>query len=282
MTSSIYCFGEILWDCLPHGMFLGGAPFNVACHLAKLGAPAAIITSVGRDFRGKEALRRAREAGVDVSAVTMHSELPTGTVSVTLDEQSNASYEFPSPVAWDEISVSDEVRAGLKGAHALVFGTLALRLQPNRDLLCELLESTSALKCLDVNLRSPYDDIERALKVASKADLVKLNEEELGRMTDLPIAVDEAGLAMQCERLKVFTGVGQVCVTRGAEGAFFWRNGEMFSADAPKVDVVDTIGAGDAFMAALIYGLVGGQPITEALRAACERGAMVAGQDGAV
>lgn len=282
MTQPIYCFGEILWDCLPRGMFLGGAPLNVACHVAQLGGQANMVSCVGKDFRGDEALRRAAELGVDVSRVARHPELPTGTVTVKLSKQGNASYEFPTPVAWDEIPVDDKLITEVAQAGAVVFGTLALRLHTNRDRLPALLKATLGLKCLDVNLRPPYDDIERAMKFASKADLVKLNEEELGRLTDTPTAETPEALADQCERLKVFTNVKRVCVTRGAQGGFFWDDGEVHTAESPKVEVKDTVGAGDAFMAALVYGLVSGHTVPEALQAACERGAKVAGQDGAV
>lgn len=282
LKKPIYCFGEILWDCLPRGLFLGGAPLNVACHVAQLGATSKIISCVGNDFLGREALRRAEALGVDVSSAALHPELPTGTVSVKLDEGGNATYEFPSPVAWDEVPVDDVLKGQVDDAGALVFGTLALRLHTNRERLDELLEATSALKCLDVNLRPPYDDIERALKFASKADVVKLNEEELARLTDTPTAYDADGLAEQCRRLKALTHTTRVCVTRGGEGGFFWNDGQVHTATTPKVQVKDTVGAGDAFMAALVHGLVAGDDIDAALQAACERGAKVASQDGAV
>jgi len=282
MSHPIYCFGEILWDCLPSGMFLGGAPFNVACHLTQLGADAKMISCVGPDFRGDEALRRAKEIGVDMTHVSRHPELPTGTVTVHLNNQGNAAYEFPTPVAWDEILLSDSLKQELTSASALVFGTLALRLHENRDRMRELLEINGPMKCLDVNLRTPYDDIERALKFASRADLLKLNEEELALMTDTPVGKDEAGLAQQCERLNVFTHLTQICVTRGGEGALFWKDGEIFLASTPPVEVVDTVGAGDAFMAALVNGMVSGLPIPEVLSVACEHGAKVAGQSGAI
>lgn len=282
MSKPIYCFGEILWDCLPRGMFLGGAPFNAACHLALIGAESKMISSIGKDFRGDEAVRRAGEIGVDMTHVARHPELPTGTVTVHLSEQGDATYEIPAPVAWDEIPVSDDLVSEVSSGAALVFGTLALRLHENRDALRQLLALDGPLKCLDVNLRAPYDDVERALKFANKADLVKLNQEELARLTDTPIAEDQAGLAGQCERLKVFTNVGQVCVTRGKNGAFFWKDGKTHTAEAPPIQVQDTVGAGDAFLAALVHGLVSGNPLDDVLAAACERGAKIAGQDGAV
>lgn len=280
--STILCFGEILWDCLPRGLFLGGAPLNVASHLALLGADARMVSTVGRDFLGEEALRRAKERGVDLQYVLQDNELPTGTVLASLDDGGNASYEFPIPVAWDEIHVGQSVLSAAPQSAAIVYGTLALRLHTNRERLESLLGPKGPMRCLDVNLREPYDDIELALKLAAKSDLVKLNENELSRLTDYPEADTAEGVADQCAKLHVIAGSKRICVTRGAEGGVFWDNGEVHIAKSPPVEVKDTVGAGDAFMAALVYGLTSGQSVPDALNAACERGAMVAGQDGAV
>lgn len=263
-------------------MFLGGAPLNVACHLAKLGENAQMLSSVGMDFLGDEALRRARRHGVGVQHVSRHVELPTGTVLVDIDEDGNATYEFPAPVAWDEIPVKDEAITAIKQSKALIFGTLAMRLHHNRPRLMALLRSEGPLLCLDVNLRPPYADIELALKLANQADLVKLNADELAQLTDMPVATDETDIVDQCGRLKIFTGIERVCVTRGAEGAVYWDGDEVYTATSPKVEVRDTVGAGDAFMAALVHGLVNGKPPQEALQSACDLGAEIAGQDGAV
>ncbi|WP_309398499.1 carbohydrate kinase family protein [Cerasicoccus maritimus] len=279
---SIICFGEILWDCLPRGLFLGGAPFNVACHLAQLGADSHLVSTVGKDFLGDEALRRAEAHGVGLEYVLRDNELPTGTVIASLSDEGNASYTFPTPVAWDEIHVGQCVLSAVKDVQAIVYGTLALRLHTNRERLESLLTPKGPMRCLDVNLREPYDDVELALKLAAKADLVKLNEIELGRLTDSDPADSVDGVASQCTKLKVIAGCQRICVTRGAEGGVFWDNGEVHSAKSPPVEVKDTVGAGDAFMAALIFGLISGQPVAEALKAACARGAMIAGQDGAV
>ncbi|WP_309386762.1 PfkB family carbohydrate kinase [Cerasicoccus frondis] len=279
---SIICFGEILWDCLPRGLFLGGAPFNVACHLAQLGADARLVSTVGRDFLAEEALRRAQARGVKLDFVRRDDELPTGTVIASLSEAGNASYEFPTPVAWDALCVGHDVLSAAAQASAVVYGTLALRLNPNREQLAALLSVEGPMRCLDVNLREPYDDLDLALKLAAQSDLVKLNEIELGRLTDSPAAETVEGVVEQCAKLKVIAGASRICVTRGAEGGVFWDDGEVVTAKSPPVEVKDTVGAGDAFMAALVYGLTTGKSITDSLSAACERGAQIASQDGAV
>jgi fructokinase len=137
----VICFGEVLWDSLPAGLFLGGAPLNVAAHLALLGADPAIVSCVGTDYLGDEAIRRARDMGVDTRFVALDTELPTGTVAARLDARGNATYSFGERVAWDQIPTAAGLEEAVAGAQALVFGTLALRKPANRELLERLLRS---------------------------------------------------------------------------------------------------------------------------------------------
>jgi len=278
---SIVCFGEILWDCLPRGLFLGGAPVNAACHLAQLGFPAKIISAVGDDFLGEEALRRIAGQGVDVSLTTRRADYPTGTVSASLDDAGNASYSFPAPVAWDAIDVSEAALAAAKSADAIVFGSLAQRSPSNLEGLMKLLEFAGPRRFFDVNLRPPHDDLGLVRELAQRADVVKLNESELARLVEGSPTNQRRELDRQCAALADRVRVDEICVTLGASGACYWRNGDMLMATAPAVEVRDTVGAGDAFMAALVARLVSGEEISAALVAACERGARIAAQDGA-
>jgi len=170
---SVFSFGEVLWDCLPHGLFLGGAPLNVAAHLARLGVSSAVISSVGRDVLGDEALSRAAAYGVDTGFVARSEKLPTGSVGVTLDKEGNASYEIRRPVAWDEIPVSDELLKALENAQALVYGSLAQRSPVNMASLLQLMDVDWPMRVFDVNLRAPFYTVERVLVLASFADLLK-------------------------------------------------------------------------------------------------------------
>jgi fructokinase len=284
--SRILCFGEILWDCLPHGDFLGGAPFNVAYHLHKLGVEALMVSSVGRDDFGREALRRIAALGLSREFVAEDPEWPTGTVTVKLDARGNASYSFVDPVAWDRIPVTSALLERAAGCGAVIFGSLALRHETNRAGLHRLLSVRGPKKVFDVNLRPPFDDTARVLELARQADVLKLNDTELARLTGAAASAvaDGAELERTARDLARDTGCSSICVTRGEQGAFWLLDGRALTATAPEVDVRDTIGAGDAFTAAFALGSVNGLAKRDpqaVLDRACKLGAFVASCDGA-
>lgn len=278
-ATQVLCFGEILWDGLPDGFFLGGAPFNVAHHLRCQEISSSLISAVGDDFPGRDAIRRAAEHGVDCQFVKVWGDLETGNVCATLDEKGNATYEIARPVAWDRIEVGSAVLEAAITAKVLVYGSLAARSEYNQASLRALLAVEGPSRMMDVNLRAPYDNSEVVLDFARRADFLKLNDQELEVLA--PSGTD---LVSRCEALSELTCCGEICVTLGAEGALYWHLGRIVRAGAPPVTVVDTIGAGDAFMAALVRAKAldcincdnGGW-----LEAACRTGAYVAARRGA-
>src|SRR5438874_629269 len=154
MNTEFYAFGEILWDCLPSGRHAGGAPFNVAAHIAQLGASASLISSIGQDPLGDEILKVAEDKGVNTEFVTRaRIGLATGTVIVTLDANANATYELVQPAAWDEIKVPAEALEAVSQSRALIFGSLAGRSPYNLEQLDHLLAVQGPMKFFDVNLR---------------------------------------------------------------------------------------------------------------------------------
>src|SRR6516162_4031721 len=183
MRSEFLTFGEFLWDCLPAGRHGGGAPFNVASQLAQLGRRVSLISAVGRDQSGDDLLQLAKSRGVNVSLVSRVAHLPTGTVSVTLDQQGNPSYEIFAPVAWDEITVTAEVLSQVKQGRALAFSSLGLRFPHNREQLGKLLAIPGPLKLFDANLRPPFAEPELVVSFARQSDILKFNEEELRAVT---------------------------------------------------------------------------------------------------
>ncbi|HEX5322948.1 MAG TPA: PfkB family carbohydrate kinase, partial [Capsulimonadaceae bacterium] len=274
----VLCFGEVLWDCVPRGLFLGGAPANVAYHLTRNGCRAALVSAIGNDFLGDEILRRVKEWGVDTQLITRVREKQTGVVLVDLSDPSHPSYDIVRDVAWDHISGSPELRQAVKMADALVFGTLAQRTAGNRALLEELLLEAGGLKVFDVNFRPPFIDLDLALALGRRSDLIKLNEDELGQL--LPDAANES-LLERAEKLAARTGCQKVCVTCGEKGAGLLIDGRWHWADSLPTEVKDTIGAGDAFLAALTAGLlVDAQPDQILVRAA-RLAEFVAARDGA-
>jgi fructokinase len=275
----VLCIGEILWDSLASGLFLGGAPFNVAGHLRPLGVPAAVVSRVGRDRLGTEARARAARLGVATDLIQVDDALPTGFVSVTVDAEGSPSYEIEAPAAWDAIEVVPGLVERGAAARAVLFGSLAQRHPTTRGTIHALLEA-ARMRVFDVNLRPPFDDPDIVCESLGKADVVKLNELELeliGGWFDLPGGVRDCAMAI-AERF----GCGTVCVTRGARGAALLREGRWSEHPGYRIVVRDTVGAGDAFLAALLAGLLAREDDEGLLREANRRGAYVASREGAI
>ena len=278
-TSLILCVGEVLWDALPAGLFLGGAPFNVACHLRAAGLPVSMVSRVGNDQLGDEAIRRATRFGVGTDLIQVDPSLPTGLVRVTILDDGNAEYEIVEPAAWDAIDATPALLEQARGARAIVFGTLAQR-GPTTRRTIERLVQLDALRVLDVNLRPPYDDPAIVRWSLGHADVVKLNAAELRRMAewfDLPADPRKAAAAL-VEAFACHT----VCITRGSEGAALWRDGRWTEHPGFEVEVRDTVGAGDAFLAVFLAGLLAGTEDRALLQHANLIGSYVATQFGAV
>lgn len=290
MPADFYAFGEILWDCLPSGKHAGGAPFNVTAHLAQIGVSSALISCVGQDSLGDEIIAVARDKKVNIDFVTRaRVGLQTGTVLVTLDENRNATYELVQPAAWDEIRVPPEALEAVSRAHAFIYGSLAGRSPYNLDQLAKLLEVKGPMRFFDVNLRPPFADPPLVIELAKRADILKLNDLEVGQLAHwlqtgeaaCDILRDDAAIARNCEILAHATNTARVCVTRAEAGAALWDNGRLTTAPAPHVEVRDTVGAGDAFMAGLMVGLTKETEPRKVLEDACRLGAYVASHYGA-
>ncbi|PQJ34926.1 hypothetical protein BSZ35_10245 [Salinibacter sp. 10B] len=279
MSDEILCVGEILWDALPDGLFLGGAPFNVACHLRALGEDVGFVSRVGNDVLGDEALRRLRVYGLETDLMQVDDTLPTGFVRVALDDGGEPDYEIVEPAAWDAITLSDPLQQRGERAAAVVFGSLAQRAGTSRQTIQALCE-TNALRIFDINLRPPYIDrdvVERSLSIA---DVVKLNDHELHRLRTWFGLPNGAEAAMGA--LADTFGCSAVCVTLGGEGARLWNEGQYWSHPGYATEVADTVGAGDAFLAAFLSGIINDQNGEILLDRANRLGAFVASRSGAL
>lgn len=290
MAAEFFAFGEILWDCLPSGRHAGGAPFNVTAHLAQIGVSASLISCIGRDALGDEILKVAQDKGVNTEFVTRaRIGLGTGTVLVTVDASGNATYELVQPAAWDEIRVPVEALEAVSKARALIYGSLAGRSPYNLDQLDRLLAVKGPLKFFDVNLRPPFADPKLVVQLARRADVLKLNDGEVGQLAawlrtgemkhDTPR--EPSAIANACAIIAEATNASRICVTLAEEGAALWERGKLVTAPAPRVVVKDTVGAGDAFMAGLMVGLTRGTETRKVLEDACRLGAFVASHHGA-
>jgi fructokinase len=280
MNKSVICFGEVLWDILPTGKQPGGAPFNVAVHLHQLGQPVALISRVGDDEPGRELLGFIASKGLSTAHVQHGQTHLTGVVKANVDDAHEVVYKIVQPVAWDYIQYNDKLAELVAQADVLVYGSLAARQSGTRDTLYRLLDH-ARFKVFDVNLRPPHYTPEVTTHLLAQADLVKLNHHELAEVTgwfgDQAPAGREAAMRWLAERF----GLQAVCVTCGADGALFYTAGQQYRAPGLPVTVRDTIGSGDAFLAALLRGWLAGEEPGAALRFACAAGALVATQPGA-
>jgi fructokinase len=279
MKTEVLCIGEVLWDSLPEGLFLGGAPFNVACHLRATGTPVAMVSRIGRDRLGDEVLRRAARYGVTTDLVQSDPELATGFVRVDIDPSGNPSFEILAPAAWDAIETTDALLRRAKDARAIVFGTLAQRNATSRQTIRALWE-TDALVVFDVNLRAPFEDRAIVAESLRRADVVKLSAEELERVAEWFNL--RGGFEARIRALATEFTCDVVCVTRGSEGAALLHGDAFTEHPGYEVEVKDTVGAGDAFLAVLLAGLMSGATDAALLQHANLIGAYVTTQYGAV
>ena len=277
----IVVVGEILWDCLPSGPCLGGAPLNVAANLALLGHEATLVSAVGKDEFGDKALEALEAYGVKTNQVR-RLEYPTGTVEVSLDKQGDASYRFTPDCAWHHIGES-MAKQDLPPGDALVYGSLANHTAGNWNWLKDQIPRFQGLRFCDINLREPWD-LELVKSIATTANILKCNESEYGLLTGIPAAIEFTGMLRKAkEQLPSFPD--NLCVTFGEEGAlYFGENEEVYCGAVQEVEVVDSVGAGDAFMAGLIHQLLKTDELDEDefLNFCCDLGAQAASRPGAL
>ena len=276
-TGRVICVGETLWDVLPTGEFLGGAPLNVALHATRLGLAATVVSRVGSDDRGTRALDRIRSLGVDTRLIQTDSVNPTGIAQATLGSDGSATYQFPAPCAWDAIEATDEALYEAKGA-VVVYGTLAQRSPTTSTAVGQLL-NVASWRIFDANLRAPHDDPTVTLNGIKRADFVKLNEHEVVAIAGW-LRIEPTASALW-EKMRRDYGVRSLCVTEGEQGAHLWHAGAYVFQPAFPTQVADTIGAGDSFLSMLIAELLAGSTPTDAMRRAAKLAAFVASQRGA-
>ncbi|RYY55769.1 MAG: carbohydrate kinase [Chitinophagaceae bacterium] len=277
-SKPVVCFGEILWDILPTGAVPGGAPMNVAYHLHTLGLAPQLITRLGSDERGDELVSILHSLHVDTTHVQVDPAIPTGVVNAIPQANGDMKYVFAEDAAWDHITVLPSLVKLVQASGYFIYGSLVARHPQSRAALLELLEHANK-KILDINLRAPHyhkDTLETLLK---SADILKMNEEELELVSGW--YGDAQNMEDQVSLLRDRFGIDSVLVTRGANGALVYYNGKWASHPGFKVQVADTIGSGDSFLAAFLYSVSKGRPVEQAVEAACRLGSFVATQKGA-
>jgi fructokinase len=275
--------GEVLWDLLPSGAQLGGAPANFAYCSHLLGNRAVVAGRIGSDNLGTEARAALLRSGLSDQFLQTDPEHSTGSVHVQLNSAGQPTFEITGGAAWDFMTWTDLWKALAESADAVCFGSLAQRNETSRRTILDFLDATrpETLRVFDVNLRQSFYSPEIVHESVKRANVVKLNHEELPRVREL-LAIDSSdGVAFCREMLQKFD-LQLVCVTRGANGSLLCDRKNQHEHPGFRVQIRDTVGAGDAFTAALIHGLLRGESLAKMNDLANRMGAWVASCSGAM
>jgi len=275
--NNILCFGEILWDTFGDEKVAGGAPMNVARHLVQQHMDVLFASRVGNDESGGGLVEFLKGNGLYSELIQVDEKLPSCEVTVQLDSQGVATYIIPEPVSWDNIQTESALTKAAEQASAIVYGSLACREGITRDTLLNLLQETTALKIFDVNLRAPHFTMSTIETLVAGADVIKMNEDEAA----LLIGSNTSDLKENIIEFQKKYHPKTICVTRGEHGAMAWHDYEFYEHPGCPVNVVDTVGAGDAFLAAFVSGLLKNEPMQRLIEKACLVGSYVAGKRGA-
>ncbi|WP_411273352.1 carbohydrate kinase family protein, partial [Daejeonella sp.] len=252
LRSPVICFGEILWDILPDGPQPGGAPLNVAYHLNKLGVGTSIISRIGNDANGQKLEDLLDSWGINKNLIQKDSKYPTSEVIASMGSGNEVTYEIVFPVAWDFIHYEKSIDIQMESADYLVYGSLSSRNDISRNTLFELLEGNGT-KVFDINLRPPFYDKTILYELIRRADIVKFNEAEL----EISQSLFGGTFSKESDQVKYIQEkfqIPEIVVTRGESGASYYKNDDSYHALGVGIDVNDTIGSGDSFLAAFIAG----------------------------
>ena len=273
--------GEILWDLLPSGRQLGGAPANFAYHANALGATGTIISRVGTDQNGADILVRVRQLGLSSDLIQIDPEVPTGTVSVELGSDGQPRYIIHENVAWDRIVAKKETLAAAAHADAICFGTLAQRSDRSRASIHDILSHSKrdALRILDVNLRQSFYSADVISQSLGAANILKINDAELLILAKLLGCTGNA--ESQMVQIAKSYNLRLVALTRGAHGSLLIANGQRSEHAGIPTAVADTIGAGDSFTAAMALGILAGWDLDKINEHANRIASFVASRPGA-
>ena len=273
--------GEILWDLFPSGRRFGGAPANFACHAAALGCRAAMISAVGQEELGDLAVASLAEHRVDTSLVTQLADLPTGMVRIAIDQDGVATYQFGENEAWDHLAWGDQLGRLAAQTDCVCFGTLSQRSNSSRETIQRFVAEVpdQALRVFDINLRPPPVEEDVIVRSLELANVLKLNHEELPFLASL--------FGMEGNEVEQMQGLARrfelqlVALTRGADGAILVSGEEVSENPGMEVEVQDTVGAGDAFTAAMALGWLRGEELDAINRFAVRIAGYVCSQSGA-
>lgn len=273
--------GEVLWDLLPAGKQLGGAPANFVCHARALGADSRLISRVGDDDDGREIIASFRARGLPTETIGIDPAAPTGTVSVEVGAGGHPKYTIHENVAWDRIAADETALAAIQDADAICFGSLAQRTSFVQQTIASLLAAAKpgTLRIFDINLRAPFINRDAIAHSVAATDVLKLNEEELPLLAEMFQLT--GGPAQQLAALSARFPIRLIVLTRGGDGSLLFTQGHSHEQRVPPIQVRDTIGAGDSFTAAVTIGFLRQWPLEKIARHASAVAAYVCTQSGA-
>lgn len=283
MNEIVVGMGEALWDVLPEGKKIGGAPANFAYHVSQFGLPSCVVSAIGDDALGKEIIENFTSKGLD--QLIAEVPYPTGTVQVEIDQTGIPLYDIKENVAWDNIPYTEHLDALAKRTKAVCFGSLAQRNVVSRETINHFLDTMpkddDSLIVFDVNLRQGFYNKEILCKSMQNCNILKINDEELitvSRMFGYP----GIELRDKCWILLGKYNLKMLILTCGINGSYVFTPGNVSFQPTPKVEVADTVGAGDSFTAAFIASILKGKSVTEAHTIAVKTSAFVCTQKGAM
>ncbi|WP_420147679.1 carbohydrate kinase family protein [Spirosoma sp.] len=278
MKPTITCFGETLWDVLPTSKQAGGAPMNVAADLRNFGINAQIISRVGNDDLGRELLQFLEQKGLPLDLVQVGQTHLTGVAKANISDTNEVTYKIVQPVAWDYIHLEPNLIDAVQKSDLFVYGSLAARSPITHETLLALL-AVAGRKVFDVNLRAPHYERTTVEELLQQADIAKLNEHELVELSEW--YGSETDLLRSMQQIRDRYQLETLCVTLGDKGAVLLNETDFIQQTGFPIEVEDTIGSGDAFLAAFLYKTLQGASPQETLEFACATGAYVATQRGA-
>lgn len=294
MKDYIVGLGEILFDCLPDGKKLGGAPANFAYHASQFGLNGIAVSAIGDDEDGREIKNILKEQGANNHLETV--AFPTGTVQVTLSGNGIPQYDICLGVAYDNIPWTPAIEEIAKNARAVCFGSLAQRTAVTRETVQKFLDTMpqlGTLKVFDINLRQQWYSKEVIEESLNRCNVLKLNDEEISLVSDIldlkpvPSPTDEQPLQLtdfedQCRDIMRIYDLQMIILTCGTNGSYVFHEDGVSFQPTPKVKVADTVGAGDSFTGSFVACVLNGKPIAEAHKTAVQVSAFVCSQNGAM
>lgn len=283
MKNVVVGMGEALWDVLPEGKKIGGAPANFAYHVSQFGLPSCVVSAVGADELGQEIIENFTAKGLNQLIAVV--PFPTGTVQVELDPAGIPQYDIKENVAWDNIPFTPELERLAADTKAVCFGSLAQRSQVSHDTICSFIDAipddNDPLIVFDINLRQDFFSKELLHESMTRCNILKINDEELDIVSAM-FGCSGIDFQDQCWILLGKYNLRMLILTCGVNGSYVFTPGHISFQPTPKVEVADTVGAGDSFTAAFISSLLKGKSVPEAHEAAVRTSAFVCSCNGAM